>query len=123
MASYPQPNIYTYKSDSATISVGMVVKAGSDEGHVALAAAATDKSVGIAMSPVTAAEDAIEVAMAGGGAKGLLGGTVAFGDYLASDAAGKLVATTTANDKVVAQALQAGVVNDLISVQVVSFNY
>jgi len=123
MASYPQPNIYAYKSDSATISVGMVVKAGSDESHVALAAAATDKSVGIAMTPVTAAEETMEVAMPGGGAKALLGGTVAFGDFLASDAAGKLVATTTANDKVIAQALQSGVVNDLISVNVVAFNY
>lgn len=123
MASYPQPNIYTYKTDSATISVGMVVKAGSDESHVALASAATDLAVGIAMSPTTAVEDAIEVAMAGGGAKGLLGGPVAFGDLLASDASGKLVATTTANNKVIAQALQAGVANDLISVMVSPSNY
>lgn len=123
MASYQQPNLYAYKSDSATIQVGMAVKAGSDEAHVALAAAATDKVIGLAMSPVSAIEDVLEVAAPGGGAKGLLGGTVAFGDFLTSNAAGKLVATTTANDKVIAQALQAGVADDLISVQVTSFNY
>lgn len=123
MASHSQPRIVAFKSDTASIAIGSVVKAGSDKSHVAKAAAATEKAVGIAMSLVEAAEQAVEVAVQGGGAKGLLGGTVSFGDFLASDSDGKLVATTTANNKVIAQAMEDGVANDLIAVEVVSFNY
>lgn len=122
MSSHAPANVLTFLADGV-ISKGMVVKAGSDRKHVAKATAATQKAVGLSMSTTTAAEEAMEVAMPGGGGKALLGGTVSFGDFLASDAAGKLVATTTANDKVIAQAMEDGVANDLISVTVVSFNY
>lgn len=123
MASHRAINAVAFKSDTASIAIGSVVKAGSDKSHVAKASAATDKAIGIAQSLVEAAEQAVEVAMVGGGAKALLGGTVSFGDFLASDSNGALVATTTANNKVIAQAMEDGVSGDLIAVEVVSFNY
>ena len=48
-----------------------------------------------------------------------IGGTVAVGDYLKSDASGKGVTTTTDKDKVGAVAKQAGVSGDIILVDVV----
>jgi hypothetical protein len=122
MSSYPAPNILTYKS-AAALAKGKVVKPGADKEHAVVASAATDKAIGICQSVSEAAEDPIEVAFPGGGGLALLGGSVSAGDYLASDANGALVATTTANDNVIAQALQDGVENDLIAVVVLNFNY
>jgi hypothetical protein len=121
MSSHAQPNCLTFKAGAA-ISKGMAVKPGADNSHVVKAAAATDKAVGLALCDAAAAEDKVEVALPGGGAKALLGGTVSFGDLLASDAAGKLVATTTADNRVVAIAMEDGVASDLISVHVVVSN-
>lgn len=121
MASFMEPNILAFKADGA-MSQGMAVKAGSDREHVAKSTAATDKIVGLAFSSPTAAGETMEVCLPGGGGKGLCGGTVAFGDLLTADSGGKLVATTTANDRVVAIAMEDGVVNDLIAVNVVISN-
>lgn len=122
MASFPAVNPTSYKADGA-ISRGMAVKAGSDKSHVAKATAATQKILGIALDTTTAAEDCVDVAHPGGGAPGLLGGTVVAGDFLTADSAGKLVATTTANDHVVGQALEGGDANEIIGILVLSFNY
>lgn len=122
MSGHANANCLTFKADAA-ISKGMAVKAGSDRNHVAKATAATQKIIGLAMNDAATAEDKVEVALPGGGAKGLCGDTVSFGDLLTADSAGKLVATTTANDKVVAQALEDGVVGDLIAVSVTMGNY
>lgn len=122
MSAYLQEKALSYKADGA-ISRGMAVKIGSDSKHVAKSVLATNKHVGIAISTVTTAEDTIDVAHPGGGAAGLLGGSVSAGDLLTSDTAGKLVATTTANDKIIAQALEDGVENDLIAVNVIVGNY
>ena len=123
MSSIFPPKVLTFKAGATGIVKGCVVKPGADNQHVLVSAAATDKNFGISLNAAAAAEDKVEVALPGGGAKALLGGTVAFGDYLTADASGKLVATTTANDKVVAQAMEDGVLNDLIAVHVLSFNY
>src|SRR6476619_5534156 len=103
MSAFAEQNSLGFKCDGA-LSRGMVVKGGSDKSHVAKSTAATHKHIGLAMNDTSAAEESVDVALPGGGAAGLLGGTVAFGDLLTSDAAGKLVATTTADDKIVAQA-------------------
>lgn len=121
MSSYAQPNVLTFKADGVIIK-GAAVKAGSDKAHVAIAAAATDKIVGIALNATTAAEDLVEIALPGGGSKAKAGGTVSFGDLLTADADGKLVATTTANNRVVAIAMEDAVVDDLFSVHVVVSN-
>lgn len=122
MASSLEPKIVALKA-AAAIAKGKAVKIGADDSHVAVASAGTDKILGILQNAPSAAEGVAEVAMPGGGAKALCGGTVAAGDLLTADADGKLIATTTANDKIIAQALQAGVANDLIDVNVVVGNY
>ncbi len=122
MAAYFPSNVLTFKAGATGIFEGCVVKPGADNQHCLVSASATSKNFGIAKNAAAAAEDKVEVALPGGGAKAKLGGTVAFGDFLTADSAGKLITTTTANDFVVAQALEDGVANDLIAVSVVSFN-
>ncbi len=118
MSAIRPPNVLTFKCGAA-IEKGMIVKPGADNQHVIKSAAATSKNMGIALNATTTAEDKVEVAGVGGGAKVLLGDTVAFGDLITSDSAGKGVATVTAGDRYVAMALEDGVVGDLIAVDVV----
>lgn len=115
MSSFAQQNILTFMADGA-IPKGSVVKVGSDAKHVAKSTAATAKNFGIAQNAATAADDKVEVALPGGGAKGLAGGTISYGDLLTADSNGALVATTTANDRVVGIALEDAVANDVFSV-------
>lgn len=110
-----RPNIQTVKCDAA-ISKGMVVKHGTDNVHVAKSAAATSSHIGIAQSSPTTAEDLVEIALPGGGAKGYAGGTITRGDLLTSDSSGYLVSTTTPGDRIVAVAMASAVVNDLFDV-------
>jgi Uncharacterized conserved protein (DUF2190) len=117
MSAYFQPKVLTFKADAA-IPMGCVVKAGSDNAHVAKSVLATNKNIGIAQNAATILDDKVEVALTGGGAKGLAGGTIAFGDLLTSDANGALVATTTAGDRIVGIAMDAAVAGDLFSVEV-----
>ena len=120
MASFQTANVLTFKCGAAIVK-GSVVKPGADDDHVVLSAAATSKNLGIAMNDTTTAEDLVEVAFPGGGAKALLGsGGCAVGDLLTSDSAGSLVVTTTPGDRYVAMALAAGSENDLVSVLVVN---
>ena len=124
MSSYSEQKILTFNSDVAVIAAGSVVIAGTDRAHVALGSGATQKAIGIAQSAVSAIGDKVEVAMPGGGGKAKLGvGGCAFGDYLACDASGTLIVTTSANDRVVAMAMDAGSAGELVAVEVLSFNY
>jgi hypothetical protein len=118
MASSSTPRIFVFKAGGA-IAKGKAVKAGADDQHVQVSAAATDKSVGIMQNDAVNAEDPCEIALQGGGAKGLLGGTVAFGDDLVPNASGALIASVTAGDRPIAKAMGAGVSGDLIPVEVV----
>lgn len=120
MAASLAPIIQVLKTDTATISEGMAVKAGTDDSHVGLGAANTDRCIGIAQNATTAVEDPVEVARPGGGGKGLLGGTVSKGDLLVSDASGKLVKAQAAGNHLIAMADAAGVLNDLIPVLVIA---
>ncbi len=118
MAVSYQPHIVVLKADAA-ISKGMAVKFGTDAKHVAKAAAATDGCIGIAQSAPTTAEDAVEVALPGGGGKGLLQATVVKGNLLVPHTDGKLKPIAAANDRVIAMAMDDGVAGDLIDVMVV----
>lgn len=115
MASSLQPNILIFKADGV-IPKGSALKYGSDNEHVAKATASTDKLVGIAQSASTAAEDQIEVALVGGGAKGLAGGTIAGGDLVTADSNGALIATTTPADRYLGVAMNGAVASDLFAV-------
>ena len=121
MASSLAPVVLAFKADAA-LAKGKVVKGGTDEQHVAVCSAATDKALGIVQNSAAAAEDFLEVAVGGGG-KALAGGVIAVGDLLAADSDGALVATTTGNDKVIAKALAAAVANDLFDVLIIHGNY
>ena len=116
MATYLEPKVLTFKA-TAAIGQYKIVKGGADNEHVTVAAAGSDNSVGVAMGAATVAEQFIEVAVAGGGAKVQLGGTVAFGDKLTANASGLAVVAATTND-VVGVAMEAGVSGDIIGMVV-----
>lgn len=111
---FPQ-NVLVFKCAAAIVK-GVVVKPGADKDHAIVSAAATSLNFGINQTLTTTAEDKMEVAMPGGGAKGLAGGTFYFGDLLTADSAGKLVATTTPGNRYIAMALEDAVAEDLASV-------
>ena len=122
MSSILQPQILIFKADAA-IAKGKAVKTGAGgDDYIQVCSAATDKSIGITQNAGAAAGDMIEVAVYGG-ASALVGGTVAVGDLLTSDSSGLLVATTSANDKIIAKAMAGGVVNDIVSTIIVHGNY
>ena len=58
-----------------------------------------------------------EVSTLGGGALGVAAGTITAGDFLKSDANGKLVVASTANDLAVARAMKSAVANDVFEIQ------
>ncbi len=103
---------------AAACARGLVVKPGSSREHVAVVSAATDKGIGILQNTTTAANEIAEVALPGGGAIAKLGGTVAFGDMLGFNTGGKLIKVAQASDRVIAMAMEDGVADDLIAVEV-----
>jgi len=119
MASSSAPRIVTLKAGAA-ISKGMAVKFGADQNHVVKGAANTDRCFGIAQNDATAAEDPVEVAIQGGGGKAKLSESVNPGDYLVSHTDGTLAKANAEGDVVVAVAMQSGVLNDIIGVEVVN---
>jgi hypothetical protein len=118
MSSTSTPRIQVYKADAA-IAKGKAVKIGSDREHVAVCSANTDKAIGILQSASTAAEDLVEVALQGGGAKALIGETISAGAYLVAHTDGTLVKPNAAGDHVCAMAMEDAVANDLAAVEVV----
>lgn len=117
MAASSEPRILSYRADGV-IAEGKAVKAGTDKDHVAIGAANTDRCKGIAQNAAAAAEDGLEVALQGGGGKALLGETVSDGNDLVSGADGRLVKPNAEGDQILARAMQDGVANDLIAVEV-----
>lgn len=116
MASTFKPNIQIFKCD-AVVTKGQPVKFGTDSEHVAKATAATDHMIGIAQNTTTAAEDLVEVALPGGGAKALCAtGGVTRGDILTADASSNCATTTTNADRCVAVAMDSAVSGDLFDV-------
>ncbi len=117
MASSSEPRILVFKSDGA-IPKGYAVKAGSDKNHVAIGAANTDRCMGIAQNATTGAEQAVEVAMPGGGGKAFVGETVVAGNDLVSGTDGKLMLPNTDGDEVIARCVSGGAASDLVGVEI-----
>lgn len=69
----------------------------------------------ICNKPAEAVGASVEVQMPWGGGSGkvIAGGTIAVGDHLTTDADGKAIATTTADDYVFGVAMQTAVANDI----------
>lgn len=119
MSAHSPSRVQTFKA-TAAMGRGLAVKAGADRQHMSVCSAATDKIMGLSNTAPTEADESMEVCLPGGGAKGKLGGTVSAGDLLTSDGDGKLIATTSAADRYIAMAMEDGVANDLIAVEVVA---
>jgi hypothetical protein len=117
MAVSMSPKILAFKADAA-LTKGWAVKVGSDSKHVAKATAKTDNQIGIAQNTVTTAEDVVEVALPGGGAKGLAGGSISAGDMVSATSDGSLIATTTTDDNYVGMAQEDAVTGDYFNVNV-----
>ena len=117
MSSYSQPRMLTFKASEA-ISKYLFVIQTADE-IVEQCDGAGEKMIGISMSETSEADQAIEVAIQGGGAKITLGGTVARGDLIKTDANGKGVVSSTNLDVYGARAMASGVVGDIIPVEVI----
>lgn len=82
---------------------------------VVLSSAATNQHLGtLENNPVSGDTAVVLGRHSSDTGKVILGGTVAAGDKLTSDANGKAVATTTANDVVMGIAQNAGVLNDIV---------
>ena len=118
MASSSTPRIQIYKADGA-IAKGKAVICGTDDDHVAIGAANTSKCIGVLQSAAAAAEDLVEVALPGGGGKGLLGETVSAGQLLVSHTDGTLYKVNSSGDRVIAMAMEGGVSGDLINIEVI----
>lgn len=118
MASIHTPQIVSFVAE-ASIAKGKAVKAGAvGQNYVSLGSANTARCIGIAQSDTTASGQYVEVAVAGGGAKALLGEAVAYGNDLVCHTDGTLVLPNASGDEIVARAMEAGSTGDLISVQV-----
>jgi hypothetical protein len=117
MASSSTPRIVSFKAGAA-IAKGKAVKFGADDEHVIAAAAATDGLLGVAQNAADAAEDIVEVAIPGGGAKGLAQGNITRGALLTSHTDGTLKAAAASGDRIVGQAMASAVAGDLFPVEV-----
>lgn len=110
----------SYTAEGA-ITANTIVKVGAADYGVLAAAAVADKSIGISTDIAAASGERCDVVHSGI-ADLKLGGTVARGDLLTSDASGFGVTAAPAagtNNRIVGEALISGVSGDLIPVLVI----
>lgn len=84
-------------------------------GDIEVAEGATDLLVGVLQNAPASGEMATYRFI--GTTKVIAGGTIAVGDWVTTDSAGKAVATTTDGDVVIGKALDAAVASDIFEVQ------
>lgn len=102
----------------AAISANRIVKVGAADYGVLAAAAVSDKLLGISTEIDAASGERVDV-IHEGIADLKLGGTVARGDFLTSDASGQGVTAAPAagtNNQIIGKALVSGVSGDVIPV-------
>lgn len=99
---------------STALAMGTIVKLNAG-GAVLATAAATDVSIGVTVEAATAGRT-VNVKMRNGGGTSpvVLGGTVAVGDALTSNASGAAITTVTTGNQVVGYAIEAGTVGQVI---------
>lgn len=118
MASCSQRRIQAFLADGA-IALGKAVKVGSDNKHVAAGSANTSLCLGICQGAVTTAEDQVEIALPGGGAKALAGESISAGKMLVSHTDGSLVQANASGDRIIAMAMEDASAGDIFAVEVV----
>lgn len=119
MSVMVKPLIATFEAGAA-VAKGQAVKFSSNNKTVVPSAAATDKHIGIAQNVAVNVGDLVEVALPGGGAKGLAKTTIALGDLLGVNADGSIQKVATAGDRVIGIAMDSAVAADLFHVHVVA---
>lgn len=97
-----------------TVPAYSIVKGGTAVGSCVVAAAATDALLGTSDELDHVAGEMVDVAV-GPVPKVKLGGTVTVGAALTSNASGVAIATTTAGNRIIGFAEQAGVSGDVIT--------
>lgn len=97
----------------AAVERHRIIKAGAGANSCVKASAATDKLLGTSDELDHVAGETVDLAV-GPVPKVKLGGTVAAGDALTSDANGKAIATTTTGNRIIGVAEIAGVLDDEI---------
>ncbi|MCA1381293.1 capsid cement protein [Bradyrhizobium sp. BRP23] len=109
----------SYTAEGA-ISANSIVKVGANDYGILQGAAATDKLIGITTEVAAVLGERADVVLEGI-ADLKLGGAVARGDLLTSDATGQGVTAAPAagsNNRIIAMALISGVAGDVIPVKV-----
>ena len=108
------------KCTAALATAYLIAKFGADDDTLAQATASTEELVGVFQHTTTAVGEEVRV-MLDGISRVVLGGTVARGNYLTSDANGKAIAAAPGagvNAYVIGQALASGVAGDIIPVHI-----
>ena len=106
-------NLFRGRMAEGAVERHRIVKSGVAAGSCVKAAAPADKLLGTSDELDHVTGEVVDVAL-GPLPIVRLGGTVAAGDALTSDANGKAVATTTTGHRIIGIAETAGVVDDLI---------
>ena len=107
-------NLFRARMAEGNVAEFLIVKAGTAAMSCVVAAAATDKLLGTSDELPHVTGEIVDMAV-GPVPFVRLGGTVAAGDALTSDANGKAIATTTTGNRIIGFAEIAGVANDVIT--------
>lgn len=107
-------SIFRSRIAEGAVGAYRIVKPGTAAMSCLQATAATEKLLGTSDELAHVTGEMVDVAL-DVLPKVVLGGTVAAGDWLTSDANGKAVATTTATQQVIGRAEIAGVADDVIT--------
>lgn len=121
MASVSNNGIVKRYSAEAAISGARIVKVGAADGNALTAAAVSDKIMGISVEDVDAASGESVDVVHDGIAALKLGGTVARGDLITTDASGQGVTAAPAagtNNRIVGVALLSGASGDIVPVMI-----
>lgn len=105
---------FTARTAEATVNDYRIIKPGTAAGSCVQAAAATDKLLGTSGDEFVHTTGEVVPLALGPLPYVRLGGTVAAGDQLTSDANGKAIATTTIGNRTIGAALTAGVLDDIV---------
>lgn len=127
MATFTDGSHYSAKSAADLSTKRFFIVKTDSTGKVVLSSAATDKHLGVLADGGRVSGDTVDVNLVNGtGTYKVIvgaGGTIAKDDFITSDSAGKAVTTTTAGDRVIGQAMQAGAIGAQVEYIKKDFKY